>query len=654
MPEKNQYLFLFSLGPVQSFIASARKTQDLWAGSYLLSYLVRELISDATLENLRKKFGIGIEPVFPVINQASSEYALNPNRFLLHIENADKQALIDIGEFFKKKTNSEFIKIIEYGKTKLMNIKGDIASKINDSSTEQIADFLEIFWVATSYDKNIEYRPQHMNIETAMSSRKNCRMFSQSPPESTLKCAMCGERDAIHQSSSKNSYQDVRLFWHNISWNNYKFSENEYLCFVCLAKRFLPNYCQEEKKIVDDARFPSTAEVALSSYKESIMSNDETLKALMNYQNQALALNTAYLRGKPLPKIAATLVKQYPDHNKILDGMWFLKDNFADNCSKMHEPHLTGQDFLKLKEHFSEFERTAKKENFFPTPYYAILMMDVDKMGEKLRRVGSIHEHRQISDFLGKFASNIVPSVVEQEYLGKLIYSGGDDVLALASLRDILPMMESLRKSFTEAFKKSFPTDEDSTVSCGVCISHYKNPFAVALRTVREMEHEAKESKTMLTFGGRNSFAIKVLSHSGNYKKTLCKWESMQDGTPLLPEFIQLQDLMQEEIISSSFIYNYKQEFSNIIENTDEVNLPFLQSELGRLMWRATDTKKTKSFLVNQNICSLNEYDEKKAKIFVADLSKRLFQAFDTMNYNLDNFISLLEIVNIINRGENL
>ena len=30
---------LFAVGPVQEFIATARKTQDLWAGSYLLSYL---------------------------------------------------------------------------------------------------------------------------------------------------------------------------------------------------------------------------------------------------------------------------------------------------------------------------------------------------------------------------------------------------------------------------------------------------------------------------------------------------------------------------------------------------------------------------------------------------------------------------------------
>src|SRR3954470_3901239 len=32
-------LLSFSLGPVQSFIASARSVRDLWTGSYLLSWL---------------------------------------------------------------------------------------------------------------------------------------------------------------------------------------------------------------------------------------------------------------------------------------------------------------------------------------------------------------------------------------------------------------------------------------------------------------------------------------------------------------------------------------------------------------------------------------------------------------------------------------
>lgn len=35
----NLSFLLFSIGPVQEFIATARKTQDLWMGSYILSYL---------------------------------------------------------------------------------------------------------------------------------------------------------------------------------------------------------------------------------------------------------------------------------------------------------------------------------------------------------------------------------------------------------------------------------------------------------------------------------------------------------------------------------------------------------------------------------------------------------------------------------------
>ena len=35
----NESLLLFTLGPVQRFIETARKTEDLWMGSYILAYL---------------------------------------------------------------------------------------------------------------------------------------------------------------------------------------------------------------------------------------------------------------------------------------------------------------------------------------------------------------------------------------------------------------------------------------------------------------------------------------------------------------------------------------------------------------------------------------------------------------------------------------
>jgi hypothetical protein len=48
-PDRPAFL-LFSLGPVQDFIAAARNTRDLWSASYLLSYLVGSALSRITLD----------------------------------------------------------------------------------------------------------------------------------------------------------------------------------------------------------------------------------------------------------------------------------------------------------------------------------------------------------------------------------------------------------------------------------------------------------------------------------------------------------------------------------------------------------------------------------------------------------------------------
>lgn len=60
--------------------------------------------------------------------------------------------------------------------------------------------------------------------------------------------------------------------------------------------------------------------------------------------------------------------------------------------------------------------------------------------------------HAFISRALADFAHRIVPWVVEQEYGGCLVYTGGDDVLALAPARDALPMAARLQQLFSAAW----------------------------------------------------------------------------------------------------------------------------------------------------------------------------------------------------------
>src|SRR5947209_18942637 len=40
MNQQPRHMLIFSLGPVQPFIAQARKTRDLWLGSFILSTLM--------------------------------------------------------------------------------------------------------------------------------------------------------------------------------------------------------------------------------------------------------------------------------------------------------------------------------------------------------------------------------------------------------------------------------------------------------------------------------------------------------------------------------------------------------------------------------------------------------------------------------------
>lgn len=63
---------LFQIGPVQEFIAQARKTQDLWSGSYLISFLIARAIlavaEGCTLPDGRTVEGVGPDSiVFPQV-----------------------------------------------------------------------------------------------------------------------------------------------------------------------------------------------------------------------------------------------------------------------------------------------------------------------------------------------------------------------------------------------------------------------------------------------------------------------------------------------------------------------------------------------------------------------------------------------------------
>ena len=62
--QPKRLMLMFTIGPVQSFIEAARKTEDLWMGSYILSYLVAK-----AMDKIR---GEDVELIYPAIRSQSS------------------------------------------------------------------------------------------------------------------------------------------------------------------------------------------------------------------------------------------------------------------------------------------------------------------------------------------------------------------------------------------------------------------------------------------------------------------------------------------------------------------------------------------------------------------------------------------------------
>src|SRR5260370_26757809 len=114
------YLFLVNIGPVQDFIASARRSRDLFFGSWLLSEL-----SKAAAKRIIDDKGILI---FPAPDLQNIPDALNPSSEL----NVANKILAIIEEEPEKLGEKLYVAIID----QLHEIRNDAYKQISDSSWE--------------------------------------------------------------------------------------------------------------------------------------------------------------------------------------------------------------------------------------------------------------------------------------------------------------------------------------------------------------------------------------------------------------------------------------------------------------------------------------------------------------------------------------
>jgi len=749
--ESNPAFLLFTIGPVQPFISAARRTQDLWAGSYLLSYL-----NWAAIEAIAEEIGPDAV-IFPnLLGQPLCDRWLHskdilperpqqrdlilpslPNRFLAIVP-ASQGA--ELAEQAAQKVRSQWREI---SKTVREDLESLFKQPLDWSETweRQTENFFETYWqvypwrptgrepiqannfqqflnphkpylgsraentqkILTIYrDDTGTYPPNigaiysdlYFITEKTLGSRKGLRNFPQ-VYETGDKSTLGGDRAALYkgvdcQSNNTADFdrvgrREIRQFWQHLSkrlreQNRYEIPDNgqERLDAVELTKRCAwRSYLEKQpgfEPIERDKefRFPSTHSIASASFKDAILTrldkqdSKSLRKALEAWVNKVYPIsqgNRSDRKVIPYLTAKANLSAQPLDllnHFLSLDGRLLFEETYQ-NPDEFHGADR-GQIEIARKA-LKDFLKVASQNYKIPKPrnYFAVLMMDGDSMGQWLsgdkmpnyekvlhpnthkaleqrsdwqqilenRRLMSPAIHGFISKALGDFSLKLVRHIVENRYPGKLVYAGGDDVLALLPVDSVLKVARELRAAFSGEIYTGIGTEEEgkpfevrfgdryarsgyvslqitgedkprllptmgcqATASTGIAIAHRLSPLDLTLQEVRKAEKDAKGKE------GRNAFSITFLKRSGETMSAGAKWTYRQNcgESNLLPidtvsVLLEFQRKFAENSISSKFPYILQEEAETLsLLEIQEIQVLY-KAEIKRLLLRQQGSK---------------------------------------------------------------
>ncbi|HEM55789.1 MAG TPA: type III-B CRISPR-associated protein Cas10/Cmr2, partial [Thermodesulfobium narugense] len=395
-----------------------------------------------------------------------------------------------------------------------------------------------------------------------------------------------------------------KQIWNDLS-SILKLREDERLCGVCLTKRLFPEIVKDEFNLSDDIRFPSTSEMASIGEKRRL--DDNTKNDIKVAYENFVSLVKKKNNNRRFPE-TVSILKLKNDPLYKIDGQFLMKETYNVDYLKKEYGLQVNED------EFQDILKILQNNKINPSKYYAILQMDGDNMGKWLRgefnpEIGNtIHEkvkdaliaysdredigklqkilcskhptspsiHQAFSRRLSIFALDNVRKIVEEDHYGKLVYAGGDDVLALLPIEEALNCAYDLQKTFKEALSP------EASMSAGIVIIHYKYPLYLALEEVNSAEKRAKKHY------GKNAFCLRFFSRSGEQRECGGNWELVEFMNELIYK-------LKIEEISSSFPYDYLKVVEGLYDENEKDDKgkvrEILKSELKRVFFRKVEDK---------------------------------------------------------------
>jgi len=593
-----QALLLFSFGPVQPFIAAARKTADLWAGSALLSTLARQ-----ALQPVRDACG-DAAVIFPALEtgtDASNTDVSFPNRFVARVPEVRAEALAQQAE-------AAVPEALQQRVDAALDRVGITEGVPYEMARRQAAQFLETYWSLLLVDDEANYARQYRRLERQLGARKALRDF-RPMDEPGYRCdlipglaALVPRRDARPGA--------VRKFWSGKAEHqpHSRLRDGEELSAVALAKRYYREFRNGTAAPSNTESFPSTSSLATADFKADVLravSDDEALRNAVGAYETAMQPLLGPLGGREiaLPRLETAAQSAGLEAFATISGEWLFPEAFDPERLEQRGTSLNDTARTEARQVLRDLLRAAREAGIHPPArYYGLLVLDGDHMGKWLSGDQApadqpIDEayHRAVSRALGHFAGHHVPRIVEQEHLGRLVYSGGDDVMAFVSLQEALPMARHLRAAFSGHLddegaiawgrERSFTTDRDATdptlghsatASASLVLAHHMQPLDQVLDRARSTETFAKDEL------GRDALACAVMKRSGEHVRAGGPWHT--DDVDLVAVLRRYAGLVRSGTVSTGYLHAIRSDEATLQGLCDDA----IRGELRRVFRRQT------------------------------------------------------------------
>jgi CRISPR-associated protein Cmr2 len=516
MEQMTQSVLIFTFSPVQSFIAEARRTSDLFMGSRILVQMAQ-----AAAGAIRETGGSLIYPAALADGSLPDDV---PNKLVARVPAhtagpAAQQALLvrwrevaDSAEKFLRKQTPAPDALWE-----------TIWQRQRDH-------FWDISWAAAQETRG-GYAAAYREASRALDAAKHTRLFEQ-VMEAGRKDSLSGQRAALRTSS-----QDAPAYWEGLAANpsitaaRLQPQGRERLDAIAAIKRF----SQEAR----DASFPSTSTVASLDFRAA------ALPHLTTYQTRLV-----YHLGKGLHR-----PRQAADGGWEFDGDLLYLDTLTTERLRDSYDLASTQGLPAVRRALLDLYRDV---GWRPSPYYAIIALDGDSMGQRVTNclaepARAEERHRALSLSLSQFADHIQQHVGNSDsdaasqtapWHAALIYNGGDDVLAMAPLSTAFDVARALAGWFEEM--------TGGSCSAGISIAHHLFPLGRALQAAHQAEKQAKRLRSANDSARQKAaVCVRVLKRSGEEYDCRSRW----DSAPVGGAFDQIVKHFQAKTLSTRLAY---------------------------------------------------------------------------------------------------